>query len=73
MSCRSVFTADKPYLLERDLLVRSTIKPYGQLDFQFLDGKVLIASNITLTFKQLALRNVKKLSGFGLDFFSKFT
>eukprot|EP00878_Enallax_costatus_P027605 GHUV01029739.1.p1 GENE.GHUV01029739.1~~GHUV01029739.1.p1 ORF type:complete len:319 (+),score=80.47 GHUV01029739.1:267-1223(+) len=65
----SAYSPESPYVLDRDLLIRSTLEPFGQLDFAFLLGKVRIASNITITFEQLALRNVKKLGGLGLDFF----
>lgn len=71
LHCRSVYNESNPYLLERDLLIRSNIEPVGELDFQFLSGKVLIGENVTLTFQNLALRNIRRLGGFGLDFFSK--
>lgn len=69
-ACRARFNRSHPYVLDRDVLIRSSEPPeLGQMDFQFLMRKVLIAENVTLTLESLVLRNVNKLGGFGLDFF----
>ena len=67
---RAVFNRTHPYVLDRDLVIRSAEPPeLGQMDFVFLMRKVLVAPNVTLTLDRLVLRNVNKLGGFGLDFF----
>jgi hypothetical protein len=69
-ACRAAFNRTHPYVLERDLTIRTSEPPeLGQMDFVFLMRKVLIAPNVTLTLEQVVLRNVNKLGGFGLDFF----
>jgi hypothetical protein len=68
--CRARFNRSNPYVLNRNLTIRSSAPPeLGQMDFQFLLRKVLIAPQITLRLERLVLRNVNKLGGFGLDFF----
>lgn len=69
-ACRARFNRSSPYVLDRNLTIRSSAPPeLGQMDFQFLARKVLIAPQVTLRLEQLVLRNVNKLGGFGLDFF----
>lgn len=69
-ACRAAFNRTHPYVLQRDLTIRTSEPPeLGQMDFVFLMRKVLLAPNVTLTLEQVVLRNVNKLGGFGLDFF----
>lgn len=69
-ACRARFNRSNPYVLDRNLTIRSSAPPeLGQMDFQFLARKVLIAPQVTLRLEGLVLRNVNKLGGFGLDFF----
>jgi hypothetical protein len=57
-------------VLTRDVTIASAAPPgLGQMDFQFLIRKVLLAPNVTLTMDGLVLHNMKKLGGFNLDFF----
>lgn len=56
---RAPYNDSNPYRLTRNLLIRSPIEPVGQLDFQFLSSKVLIASGVTVTLEKLVLRNVR--------------
>uniref|UniRef100_A0A383WP55 Protein kinase domain-containing protein n=1 Tax=Tetradesmus obliquus TaxID=3088 RepID=A0A383WP55_TETOB len=63
------FGSSKLYTLTRNLTIRSTFKPYGLMDFQLLERKVLVDAGVTVTFSSVVLQNVKKLGGFGLDFF----
>lgn len=70
VSCRAGFSRSNPYVLDRDLVIRSASPTaLGQMDFQFLTRKVLLAQNVTLKLERLVLRNINKLGGFGLDFF----
>jgi hypothetical protein len=69
-SHRAIFNRTNPYVLERNLTIRSSAPPeLGQMDFRFLMRKVLLAKGITLTMDYLVLRNINKLGGFGVDFF----
>ncbi|WIA13591.1 hypothetical protein OEZ85_007157 [Tetradesmus obliquus] len=63
------FGSSKLYTLTRNLTIRSTFKPYGLMDFQLLERKVLIDAGVTVTFSSVVLQNVRKLGGFGMDFF----
>uniref|UniRef100_A0A383VEI5 Uncharacterized protein n=1 Tax=Tetradesmus obliquus TaxID=3088 RepID=A0A383VEI5_TETOB len=65
----SVYNVDNPYRLTRDILIRSAFETAGQLDFQFLSGKVLVGQGVTVTLENLVVRNIRKLGGFSLDFF----
>jgi hypothetical protein len=57
-------------VLNRSLTIQAAEPPaLGQLDFQYLLRKVLLAPNVTLRLDWLALSNVKKLGGYNLDFF----
>jgi hypothetical protein len=69
-SCRAIFNRTHPYVLDRNLTIRSSAPPeLGQMDFRFLTRKVLLAKDITLRLDNLVLRNINKLGGFGVDFF----
>lgn len=46
-------------MLRRNLTVRSTIKPYGLLDFQLLERKVLLAAGVTVRFQSIVLQNIR--------------
>jgi hypothetical protein len=49
----------KLYVLQRNLTIRSTFKPYGLLDFQQLERKVLLDAGVTVTFKSIVLQNIR--------------
>ncbi|KAF6260605.1 hypothetical protein COO60DRAFT_1700220 [Scenedesmus sp. NREL 46B-D3] len=68
-TAESVYSNDNPYRLNRDLVIKSAYDTAGQLDFQFLSGKVLVGPGVTVTLENLVIRNIRKLSGFSLDFF----
>eukprot|EP00775_Hariotina_reticulata_P006955 gene6955-7171_t len=63
------YTAESPLVLRRNFTVRSSVQPYGLMDFRLLENKVLIAAGVVVEFRSIVLQNVRKLGGFGLDFF----
>jgi hypothetical protein len=54
-----VFSVENPYRLTRDIVIKSASETPGQLDFQFLSGKVLIGSGVTVTLENLVVRNIR--------------
>ncbi|KAF6251428.1 hypothetical protein COO60DRAFT_620396 [Scenedesmus sp. NREL 46B-D3] len=57
------------FVLRRNITIHSTYEPLGLMDFQLMERKVLLDAGVTLTFHDIVLQNVRKLGGFGLDFF----
>jgi hypothetical protein len=57
--CRSVYSVENPYRLTRDIVIKSAFETAGQLDFQFLSGKVLVGSGVTVTLENLVVRNIR--------------
>lgn len=53
------FGSSKLYTLTRNLTIRSTFKPYGLMDFQLLERKVLVDAGVTVTFSSVVLQNVR--------------
>jgi hypothetical protein len=56
---RSVYSNENPYRLTRDIVIKSALATAGQLDFQFLSGKVLVGPGVTVTLENLVVRNVR--------------
>jgi hypothetical protein len=54
-----VYNNENPYRLTRDIVIKSALETAGQLDFQFLSGKVLVGSGVTVTLENLVLRNIR--------------
>jgi hypothetical protein len=57
--CRSVYSVENPYRLTRDIVIKCASETAGQLDFQFLSGKVLVGSGVTVTLENLVVRNIR--------------
>jgi hypothetical protein len=57
--CRSVYSVKNPYRLTRDVVIKSAFETAGQLDFQFLSGKVLVGPGVTVTLENLVVRNIR--------------
>jgi hypothetical protein len=47
------------FVLRRNLTIRSTFKPYGLIDFQLLERKVLLDAGVTVTYRDIVLQNIR--------------
>lgn len=56
------YDGDNLVVLNRNLTIRSTAKPFGLMDFQQLERKILIQSGVTVTFESIVLQNVRYYS-----------
>eukprot|EP00882_Tetradesmus_deserticola_P013577 GHRQ01014414.1.p1 GENE.GHRQ01014414.1~~GHRQ01014414.1.p1 ORF type:complete len:380 (+),score=89.24 GHRQ01014414.1:383-1522(+) len=65
----SVYGPGNLFTLRRNLTITSAYQLLGILDFQMLERKVLLDDGVAITFQDIALQNIRKLGGFGLDFF----
>lgn len=56
------YGGDNLVVLNRNLTIRSTVKPFGLMDFQQLERKILINPGVTVMFESIVLQNVRYCS-----------